>query len=261
MKVLLSIQYDGKNYYGWQEQKTPDTVQGKLQEAIYKFCQEKVKIYVAGRTDSGVHALSQYAHFETNTKREESTWLLGLNSHLPDDIRINFVKFISDEFHDRFSALSRTYRYIIYNNKIKPCLNRSKVGWYYLHHLDENKMQNAANKLVGEKDFSCFRSAHCQSKSPIKKINDIIVIRKKNFILIDINANSFLYNMVRNIVGSLVLVGSGEKEISWIETVLNSKDRKIAGKQFPPDGLFLLNIEYESKYNLNYEPCFPIVIE
>ena len=261
MKVLLSIQYDGKNYYGWQEQKTPDTVQGKLQEAIYKFCQEKVKIYVAGRTDSGVHAHSQYAHLETKTKREESTWLLGLNSHLPDDIRINFVKFISDEFHARFSALSRTYRYIIYNNKIKPCLNRSKVGWYYLHHLDENKMQNAANKLVGEKDFSCFRSAHCQSKSPIKKINDIIVIRKKNFILIDINANSFLYNMVRNIVGSLVLVGSGEKEISWIETVLNSKDRKIAGKQFPPDGLFLLNIEYDSKYNLNYEPCFPLVIE
>ena len=261
MKVLLSIQYDGKNYYGWQEQKTPDTVQGKLQEAIYKFCQEKVKIYVAGRTDSGVHALSQYAHFETNTKREESTWLLGLNSHLPDDIRINFVKFISDEFHARFSALSRTYRYIIYNNKIKPCLNRNKVGWYYLHHLDENKMQNAANKLVGEKDFSCFRSAHCQSKSPIKKINDIMVIRKKNFILIDINANSFLYNMVRNIVGSLVLVGSGEKEISWIETLLNSKDRNIAGKQFPPDGLFLLNIEYDSKYNLNYEPCFPFVIE
>ncbi len=261
MKVLLSIQYDGKNYYGWQEQTTPDTVQGKLQEAIYKFCQEKVKIYVAGRTDAGVHALSQYAHFETNTKLEESTWLLGLNSHLPDDIRINFVKFISDEFHARFSALSRTYRYIIYNNNIKPCLNRNKVGWYYLHHLDENKMQNAANILVGEKDFSCFRSAHCQSKSPIKKINDIIVIRKKNFILIDINANSFLYNMVRNIVGSLVLVGSGEKEISWIETVLNSKDRKIAGKQFPPDGLFLLNIEYDSKYNLNYEPCFPLVIE
>ncbi len=261
MKVLLSVQYDGKNYYGWQEQKTPNTVQGKLQEAIYKFCQEKVKIYVAGRTDSGVHALSQYAHFETNTKREESTWQLGLNSHLPDDIRINFVKFISDEFHARFSVISRTYRYVIYNNNIKPCLNRNKVGWYYLHHLDENKMQNAANKLVGEKDFSCFRSAHCQSKSPIKKINDIVIIRKKNFILIDINANSFLYNMVRNIVGSLVLVGSGEKEISWIETVLSSKDRKIAGKQFPPDGLFLLNIEYDSKYNLNYEPCFTLLIE
>ena len=119
MKVLLSVQYDGKNYYGWQEQKTPNTVQGKLQEAIYKFCQEKVKIYVAGRTDSGVHALSQIAHFETNTKREESTWQLGLNSHLPDDIRINFVKFISDEFHARFSVISRTYRYVIYNNNIK----------------------------------------------------------------------------------------------------------------------------------------------
>ena len=261
MKVLLSIQYDGKNYHGWQEQKTPDTVQGKLQKAIYDFSQEKVKLYVAGRTDSGVHALSQYAHFETNTKRDENSWLLGLNSLLPSDIRINFIKFMDSKFHARFSALSRTYRYVIYNHKIKPCLNRNKVGWYYLHHLDEKKMQVAAKNLIGEKDFSCFRSAHCQSKSPIKNINDIIITRENNFILIDVNANSFLYNMVRNIVGTLVMIGSGEKEVLWIKELLASKDRTKAGKQFPPEGLFLIDIEYDEKYNLNYKPKLQIIYE
>ena len=261
MKVLLSIQYDGKNYHGWQEQKTPETVQGKLQKAIYDFSQEKVKLYVAGRTDSGVHALSQYAHFETNTKRDENSWLLGLNSLLPSDIRINFIKFMDSKFHARFSALSRTYRYVIYNHKIKPCLNRNKVGWYYLHHLDEKKMQVAAKNLIGEKDFSCFRSAHCQSKSPIKNINDIIITRENNFILIDVNANSFLYNMVRNIVGTLVMIGSGEKEIFWIKELLASKDRTKAGKQFPPEGLFLIDIEYDEKYNLNYKPKLQIIYE
>ena len=261
MRILLSIQYDGKNYHGWQEQKTPDTVQGKLQEAIYVFSQEKVKLHVAGRTDSGVHALSQYAHFDTNIQRDENSWLLGLNSLLPSDIRINFIKFIDSEFHARFSALSRTYRYVIYNNNIKPCLNRNKVGWYYLNNLDEKKMQLAAKNLIGEKDFSCFRSAHCQSKSPIKNINDIIITRKNNFIFIDIRANSFLYNMVRNIVGTLVLIGSGEKEISWIIELLDSKDRKKAGKQFPPEGLFLIDIEYDAKYNLSYESKLPIIFE
>ncbi len=261
MKVLLSIQYDGKNYHGWQEQKTPETIQGKLQKAIYDFSQEKVKLYVAGRTDSGVHALSQYAHFETNTKRDENSWLLGLNSLLPSDIRINFIKFMDSKFHARFSALSRTYRYVIYNHKIKPCLNRNKVGWYYLHHLDEKKMQVAAKNLIGEKDFSCFRSAHCQSKSPIKNINDIIISRENNFILIDVNANSFLYNMVRNIVGTLVMIGSGEKEIFWIKELLASKDRTKAGKQFPPEGLFLIDIEYDEKYNLNYKPKLQIIYE
>ena len=261
MKVLLSIQYDGKNYHGWQEQKTPDTVQGKLQKAIYDFSREKVKLYVAGRTDSGVHALSQYAHFETNTKRDENSWLLGLNSLLPSDIRINFIKFMDSKFHARFSALSRTYRYVIYNHKIKPCLNRNKVGWYYLHHLDEKKMQVAAKNLIGEKDFSCFRSAHCQSKSPIKNINDIIITRENNFILIDVNANSFLYNMVRNIVGTLVMIGSGEKEVLWIKELLASKDRTKAGKQFPPEGLFLIDIEYDEKYNLSYKPKLQIIYE
>ena len=261
MKVLLSIQYDGKNYHGWQEQRTPDTVQGKLQTAIYDFSREKVKLYVAGRTDSGVHALSQYAHFETNTKRDENSWLLGLNSLLPSDIRINFIKFMDSKFHARFSALSRTYRYVIYNHKIKPCLNRNKVGWYYLHHLDEKKMQVAAKNLIGEKDFSCFRSAHCQSKSPIKNINDIIITRENNFILIDVNANSFLYNMVRNIVGTLVMIGSGEKEVLWIKELLASKDRTKAGKQFPPEGLFLIDIEYDEKYNLNYKPKLQIIYE
>ena len=127
MRILLSIEYDGKNYHGWQEQKNSNTIQGQIQESIFKFSQEKIKLSVAGRTDAGVHATGQVAHFETNVKRTEEKWLLGLNSFLPEDIRINYVKFIGNNFHARFSALSRTYRYIIYNNKVKPCINRNKV--------------------------------------------------------------------------------------------------------------------------------------
>ena len=257
MKILLSIQYDGKNYHGWQEQKNPNTIQGKIQEAIFKLSQEKVKLFVAGRTDSGVHATGQFAHFESSLKRNEDKWILGLNSLLPEDIRINYVKYIEGDFHARFSALSRTYRYIIYNNRIKPCINRNRVGWYYLNILDERKMQDAAKKLIGEKDFSCFRSVNCQSNSPIRKINDIIITRENDYIYVDINANSFLYNMVRNLVGSLVLIGSGEKDINWMDDLIVSKDREKAGKQFPASGLFLVNIEYDSKYNLNKKIYYP----
>ena len=257
MKILLSIEYDGKNYHGWQEQKEPNTIQGKIQEAIYQFSQENIKLVVAGRTDTGVHATGQVAHFETFIDRPKEKWLLGLNSFLPEDIRIKNVEFVDSDFHARFSALSRSYRYIIYNNKVKPCINRYKVGWYFLNILDEKKMEEAGKKLLGKKDFSCFRSSHCQSNSPVRQINDIVVSRENDYIYIDINANSFLYNMVRNIVGSLVLVGSGEKDILWMEDLLNSKDRKLAGKQFPPEGLYLVEIEYESKYNLGDNIYYP----
>ena len=257
MKILLSIEYDGKNYHGWQEQKEPNTIQGKIQEAVYQFSQENIKLVVAGRTDTGVHATGQVAHFETFIDRPKEKWLLGLNSFLPEDIRIKNVKFVDSDFHARFSALSRSYRYIIYNNKVKPCINRYKVGWYFLNILNEKKMEEAGKKLLGKKDFSCFRSSHCQSNSPVRQINDIVVSRENDYIYIDINANSFLYNMVRNIVGSLVLVGSGEKDILWMEDLLNSKDRKLAGKQFPPEGLYLVKIGYESKYNLGDNIYYP----
>lgn len=257
MRILLSIEYDGKSYHGWQEQKNPNTIQGKIQESIYKFSQEKVKLLVAGRTDAGVHATGQIAHFETNVDRTEEKWLFGLNSLLPHDIKINYVKFMDVEFHARFSALSRSYRYIIYNSRVKPCINRNKVSWYFSNILDEKKMQDAANKLIGVKDFTCFRSAHCQSSSPIRKVNSIVITRENNYIYIDLNANSFLYNMVRNLIGSLVLVGSEQRNIEWIEELLDSKDRKKAGKQFPASGLYLVNVEYDHKYNLNKNICYP----
>ena len=257
MKILLSIEYDGKNYHGWQEQNNPNTIQGKIQESIYKFSQEKVKLFVAGRTDAGVHATSQIAHFETIVHRSEQKWLFGLNSLLPHDIKINYVKFVDAEFHARFSALNRSYRYVIYNDRVKPCINRDKVSWYFSNILDVSKMQDAANKLIGVKDFSCFRSSHCQSTTPIRKINDIVIIRENNYIYIDLNANSFLYNMVRNLIGSLALIGSGQRSINWIEELLASKDRKKAGKQFPASGLYLVNVEYDPKYNLNENIYYP----
>jgi len=258
MRILLSVEYDGTNYHGWQEQDNPNTIQGKIQEAIFRFSQEKIKIAVAGRTDAGVHATGQIAHFDTTINRPINSWVMGLNSLLPDDIRINNVRIINDKFHARFSALSRTYRYILYNNKVKPCLNRNKVSWYYLSELNELDMQHSANKLIGIKDFSCFRSANCQSNSPIRKINDIIITRKNDYLYIDINANSFLYNMVRNLVGTLVLIGSGEKDINWIDDLLKSKERDKAGKQFPACGLYLINIEYDPKFKIDMRINYPI---
>ncbi len=257
MRLLLSIEYDGGSYCGWQKQNNVKTIQGKIQESIFKFSQEKVIIYGAGRTDSGVHATGQIAHFDTSINRQEDKWILGLNSLLPEDIKINYVKYMDDSFHARFSALSRTYRYIIYNNRIKPCLLRNKVCWYYLNNLDENRMLTSANLLIGEKDFSCFRSSNCQSNSPIRKIHDIIINRKDDYLYIDIRANSFLYNMVRNIVGSLVLIGSGEKDIFWLENLISSKNRDNAGKQFPAKGLYLVNIEYDLKFNIEKKIYFP----
>ena len=218
---------------------------------------EKVKLFVAGRTDAGVHATGQIAHFDTTVDRSLEKWIMGLNSLLPEDIKINFVKYMDESFHARFSALSRTYRYIIYNNRIKPCINRNKVGWHYKHTLDENSMQLAANKLIGIKDFSSFRSSNCQSSSPVRKINDIVVSRVNDYLYIDICANSFLYNMIRNLVGSLVVIGSGEKDINWMDDLIISKKRENGGKQFPAKGLYLINIKYDDKYNLDQEIFYP----
>jgi tRNA pseudouridine38-40 synthase len=257
MRILLSVEYDGKKYHGWQEQHNPNTIQGKIQESIYNFSQEKVKLCVAGRTDAGVHATGQIAHFDTTVDRPLEKWIMGLNSLLPEDIKINFVKYMDESFHARFSALSRTYRYIIYNNRIKPCINRNKVGWHYKHTLDENSMQLAANKLIGIKDFSSFRSSNCQSSSPVRKINDIVVSRVNDYLYIDICANSFLYNMIRNLVGSLVVIGSGEKDINWMDDLIISKKRENGGKQFPAKGLYLINIKYDDKYNLDQEIFYP----
>ena len=155
MRILLSIEYDGKNYYGWQEQKDPNTIQGKIQEAIFKFSQENIKLFVAGRTDAGVHATGQIAHFDSQVSRSEDSWLFGLNTYLPEDIKIKFVKFVDDDFHARFSAINRTYRYVIYNNKVKPCIYRNKVAWYYLKNLDEGFKLLLSNYFV---EFNSSRS-------------------------------------------------------------------------------------------------------
>ena len=244
-RMLLRIEYDGTPFVGWQSQENGNSIQHELEIAATKLTMRTTPIQGAGRTDAGVHATGQIAHFETNVDRTEEKWLFGLNSLLPNDIKINYIKFMSEEFNARFSALSRSYRYIIYNSRVKPCINRNKVSWYFSNILDEKKMQDAANKLIGVKDFTCFRSAHCQSSSPIRKVNSIVITRENNYIYIDLNANSFLYNMVRNLIGSLVLVGSEQRNIEWIEELLNSKDRKKAGKQFPASGLYLVNVEYD----------------
>ena len=250
MRLVFGVEYDGTEWNGWQTQICKNTVQDAIELALSKFASQKIKTICAGRTDSGVHAKCQVIHFDTKVKRQIWNWVRGTNSLLPKSIRIKWGTAVSDDFHARFSAKSRTYSYTICNTPIESPLSSRSSTWIY-QRLSEKKMQDAANKLIGVKDFTCFRSAHCQSSSPIRKVNSIVITRENNYIYIDLNANSFLYNMVRNLIGSLALIGSGQRNIEWIEELLVSKDRKKAGKQFPASGLYLVNVEYDHKYNLN----------
>ena len=257
MKIVLGVQYCGKNYNGWQKQTKGKTIQSTIEMALSDFTQEKILTYAAGRTDTGVHATGQVIHFETNINRPSYSWVYGLNSILPDDISITDMKEVKSDFHARFSALKRTYRYIIYNHSVRPVMYNEKVSWYKEDNLDEQTMAKAAKHIIGEKDFSCFRSANCQSRSSVKKIYDLQVKRTKEFIHIDITANAFLYNMVRNIVGSLVLVGAGKKKTNWIKDLIEIKDRCEAGKKFPAHGLYLVHVEYDKIYEIDFKRSFP----
>lgn len=248
-KIVLGIEYDGSNYYGWQQQKKNITIQSCLEQALSKVANTSIKVSCAGRTDAGVHALGQVVHFETNVKRIYSSWSLGVNSYLPKDITIRWVSNISQNFHARFSAIARKYQYIIDNYPFRPALFQKRVTHFY-HHLNEISMNSAAQILIGEHDFSSFRSIQCQSRTPWRKIKYIKVIRKGQYIIINIKANSFLHHMVRNIVGSLIEIGCGNKDDKWLFKLLKFKNRNMAAKTAPARGLYLVSVDYPNYFNL-----------
>lgn len=248
-KIVLGIEYNGSNYHGWQIQNNVNTIQKFLKNAVEKIAQENIKIYCGGRTDSGVHAIGQVVHFKTSKKRNNLAWTVGVNSFLPNDISVNWSKNVSFDFHSRFSAISREYCYVILNRRCKSGIFNNFVG-HYSRPLDEKKMHIAAQSLVGEKDFSSFRSSQCQSYSPFREVKSISVNRFGNYIFINIEANSFLHHMVRNIVGSLLEIGYGKKEILWLSNLLMLKDRNKADSIAKPSGLYLVSIKYPSKYNI-----------
>lgn len=260
-RIVLAVRYDGSAYHGWQAQQDDlPTVQQILERALSRVADHPITLSCAGRTDAGVHATGQVVHFDTNADRSEYSWVFGANSNLPPDISVLWAKNAPIDFHARFSATGRKYRYIIYNYSVKPAILRHYVGWHHKH-LDEARMQMAANYLFGEHDFNAFRGAGCQSQSSKRNVYDIRVTRQRRMVIIEVYANAFLLHMVRNIVGALIAVGAGEKAPEWIKEVLESGDRRKAGVTVTSSGLYLVKVDYPEKYDLpNNIPIGPFFL-
>jgi len=249
LRIALGIEYDGTGYNGWQRQRTGIGVQQLVEDALTRVANHTVEITCAGRTDSGVHATAQVVHFDTKAERSSRGWILGINSNLPDDISICWAQQVSDDFHARFSAVSRSYRYQILNRLIRPALERHRVWWIY-EPLDASRMHDAAQRLLGEHDFSAFRAAGCQASRPVREIRNIAVRRDGDRITLEITANAFLQHMVRNITGTLAAIGKGEESLAWIDEVLKSRDRKRGGIAAPPHGLTFVGVDYPAEFNI-----------
>ena len=249
MRIALGVSYNGGAYQGWQSQTSGLTIQDKLEKALGKFTAQRVSTLCAGRTDAGVHGLMQVVHFDTDLARDTNSWVRGTNANLPRDIAVQWAWPVGDDFHARFSAKSRSYCYILLNRSQRPALASRRVGWYH-QALDVDAMTSAAQGLVGRHDFSAFRSSECQAKTPIKMLHSFRIERYSDYILFAVHADGFLHHMVRNLVGSLVYVGSGRGDAGWIADILQSRDRRIAAPTFAPDGLYLTHIEYDSGWGL-----------
>ncbi len=255
-RLALGIEYLGANYHGWQIQPVVDSVQARLQQALGRIANHPVELVCAGRTDRGVHATMQVVHFDTQAKRSLQAWQRGTLSALPNDIGVLWVRPMSDDFHARFSAVSRSYRYVLYNADHRPGLLHGRVSWFHLP-LDAERMQRAALHLLGEHDFSSFRGRDCQAHSPVRSLYELKVQREGEFIYFDVRANAFLMHMVRNMVGTLMQVGTGRREPEWAASVLAERRREAAGITAPPDGLYLTHVAYPERFGLNLSVRLP----
>lgn len=247
MRIALGIEYDGTGFFGWQRQREVNSVQQELEMALAKVANSPVEVFCAGRTDAGVHATGQVVHFDTDALRDAKAWIMGTNSHLPDQIAVRWAKPVPDDFHARFSATARRYRYIIYNQKFRPAILRSGLSHYH-QHLDISLMQQAAPALIGEHDFSAFRAMQCQSKTPYRNIHHLQLSRVGDYLVLDIKANAFLHHMVRNITGSLLEIGMGRKPVGWLNELLQSRNRNLAAATAKPGGLYLVDVDYPEAY-------------
>ncbi|MSQ55489.1 MAG: tRNA pseudouridine(38-40) synthase TruA [Betaproteobacteria bacterium] len=249
MRIALGIEYDGSRFLGWQTQPGGGTVQDAVERALAGIAASPVRVTCAGRTDSGVHACEQVVHFDTESERPESAWVRGTNALLPEAVAVLWSSRVGGEFHARYSATSRTYRYVLLNRAVRPALCARRAGWFH-HALDLGAMREAATQLVGEHDFSAFRSAECQAKSPVRVIEALDIAQRDERIDFVVRANAFLHHMVRNIVGSLVYVGAGRRAPAWMREVLEARDRGRAAPTFPPDGLYLESVRYAAQWGL-----------
>ena len=256
MRIALGISYDGGQFHGWQKQPNCRTVQGELERALSQVADSPIVIHAAGRTDTGVHATGQVIHFDCDNERSARAWVYGTNSYLPHDITVGWAKYVDAEFHARHTATARRYQYYIYNHPIRPSLFVHHLTWHY-RPLDVEAMHQAAQQLLGEKDFTSFRSIECQSTSSKRSIYTFDIKRRGDLVILDITANAFLHHMVRNLAGTLMLIGSGKYHIDWIAEVLAAKNRCYAGETAPAYGLYLVHVQYPAELALPNPPALP----
>ena len=252
-RVALGVEYHGSSYNGWQSQPHESiTVQSTLEAALSQVAASPIRVFCAGRTDAGVHATGQVVHFDTPEPRSLKAWVRGTNTHLPPSVRVRWAVYVSDEFHARFSAMARRYVYVIDNTPIRSAIMYDHLSLEQ-RPLDVERMREAAAYLVGEHDFSSYRTVKCQAKSPIKTVHHLKLERRGRLISIDIKANAFLHHMVRNVAGVLMAVGMGKAEPIWAKEVLEAKDRTLGGVTAPPQGLYLVEVDYPEEFQLPQE--------
>ena len=249
MRIALGVEYNGAAFCGWQTQPSGCAVQDALERTLAEIAGEKVATICAGRTDAGVHALAQVVHFDTAAERPESAWLRGVNALLPAGAAVIWAQPVAAEFHARYSAHERCYRYVLLNHPLRPAVNHGRVGWFHLP-LDVDKMRAAARYLLGAHDFSAFSSAECQAKSPVRELRRLDIRKSGDYVVFELAANAFLHHMVRNIVGCLVYVGKGRHDPVWIGEVLASRERKLAAPTQDAAGLYLAYVSYDAKWGL-----------
>lgn len=252
-RIAACIEYCGANYCGWQLQHGVDTVQARVEQALSRVADHRIRTIAAGRTDTGVHACAQIIHFDTHAVRAPHAWLRGVNTHLPRDITLLWTRETENTFHARFDASERAYRYVILNRASSPSYLHARVAWHFAP-LDAARMHDAAQALLGAHDFSAFRAAGCQARSPRREVRELQVRRSGEWIWLDIRADGFLQHMVRNIAGTLLRIGEARAEIAWAGELLAQRDRTLAAAAAPPEGLYFLHAKYAAKFGLPQPP-------
>ncbi|MDH5764994.1 MAG: tRNA pseudouridine(38-40) synthase TruA [Gammaproteobacteria bacterium] len=258
MRIALGVEYNGSDFSGWQMQNhNTRTVQSVLETALSRVADQSINVTCAGRTDTGVHATGQVVHFDVTVQRPEKAWVLGVNAHLPDDVSSLWACEVDESFSARFTATARQYRYVILNRRGRPALFNRQLTWRH-GKINVDDMHQAAQVLLGEQDFSSFRSSACQAEHARRCIHFVNVSRQGDYIYIDIEANAFLHHMVRNIVGSLLMIGQGEQAVNWMAELMQQKDRTLAGPTAPADGLYLVKVSYPEQYKLPDYKSVPV---
>ena len=248
-RIALGIEYDGSRFLGWQTQPGGGTVQDALEAALSSIAAAPVSVTCAGRTDRGVHARAQVVHFDTDAERPDSAWVRGVNAMLPEAIAVLWCHRVTAEFHARYCARSRGYRYVLLNRPVRPALAARYAGWHHAP-LKVEAMRAAAAYLLGEHDFSAFRAAECQAKSPVRTLHSVGIERDGEFVEFSLRANAWLQHMARNIVGTLVYVGKGKHRPQWARQVLDSRDRSLAAPTFGSEGLYLEAVQYDARWDI-----------